>query len=199
MFLRFITRGDHRTIVLVTAYRDAEGKPRQKTQSLGSYRHQGHDLAGNWLGPWKPVDEWIQEHNAHALANQRSPEQIASRITAMVEVDNAHRHRKGKPPLSPEEVETVTANLTAILGPKLITRETSGPYLPKIFPVEIQPMHRKRYRRAYDAVQKIWGNALKLLPPALLAQLKEELPWGPEENNLELLDIYGEVWLGQAS
>jgi hypothetical protein len=60
-------------------------------------------------------------------------------------------------------------------------------------------MHRKRYRRAYDAVQKIWGNALKLLPPALLAQLKEELPWGPEENNLELLDIYGEVWLGQAS
>jgi hypothetical protein len=101
MFLRFITRGDHRTIVLVTAYRDAEGKPRQKTQSLGSYRHQGHDLAGNWLGPWKPVDEWIQEHNAHALANQRSPEQIASRITAMVEVDNAHRHQSKAAPTEP--------------------------------------------------------------------------------------------------
>jgi hypothetical protein len=199
MFLRFITRGDHRTIVLVTAYRDAEGKPRQKTRSLGSYRHQGHDLAGYWLGPWKPVDEWIQEHNAQALANQETPEQIASRIAATVEETNAHRHRKGKPPLSPEEVEAVAVNMAAILGPKLITRETSGPYLPKIFPVKIQPWHRKRYRRAYDAVQKIWGKALVTLPPALLAQLKEELPWGPEGDNLDLLDIYGEVWLGQAS
>mgnify|MGYP003348803117 CR=1 FL=1 len=153
-------------------------------------------MAGGWLGPWRPVDDWIQEHNAQALANQRTPEQIASQIAAMVEENNARRHRKGKPPLSPEEVEAAAANLAAILGPKLLTRETSGPYLPKIFPVEIQPMYRKRYRRAYDAVQGIWRKALVTLPPALLLELREELPWGPEGDNLELLEIYGQVIAG---